>query len=487
MVKPEVLVVDDEVEVGTFFEYYLAEERGYSVSVANSGSEASALIRSKPFDLALVDLKLPDTDGIAILKEIKSLRPNCEVIIMTGYSTVKTAVEAMKLGAFDYIDKPFEDLEELDKLLDRAVNSLQNKAYYFDEEVGKLAEQFGIVLGKDSPLRELLVLCKKVATRKISVLIEGETGTGKEVLARFIHACSPRAAHPFIAVNCGALSETLLESELFGHEKGAFTGAHTARHGVFELADRGTLFLDEIGEASPAIQVKLLRVLETGEFFRVGGEKPVKADVRIIAATNRNLREAAKEKLFREDLLYRLDVVYLSIPPLRDRKMDIIPLFNYFVSKCLPEEERKTVIEFSPGVLEMLYNYPWPGNVRELSNIVARIMTLREGNRVGPECLPEYIRSYTKSVPGWDSARPEEDFERLLKNFSERMVRSVLSREKVDINEVYGALKEAVNGIVRAVIEKAIEITGGNKTEAAKFLGTTPRIMRYLLKEKIKH
>jgi two-component system NtrC family response regulator len=322
--KPEILVIDDEAEVGTFFEFYFREEKGYPVDVANSGVAARTLLCEKSYDLAMVDLKLPDTDGITLLKEIKESSPGCEVIIMTGYSTIKSAVEAMKLGAFDYIDKPFDELEELDNLLDLALQSINNKQRFIRDELQKLASEFSIIMADDSPLKELLLLSKKVATRKISVLIEGETGTGKDLLARFIHANSPRFGNPFICVNCGALTESLLESELFGHEKGAFTGSQGVRHGIFELANKGTLFLDEIGEASPSIQVKLLRVLESGEFYRVGGERPLKTDVRVLAATNKSLRDAARDKLFREDLLYRLDVVSLQIPPLRERPMDIV-------------------------------------------------------------------------------------------------------------------------------------------------------------------
>ncbi len=357
MRKPAILVIDDEVEVGTFFEYYLREERGYPVDVANCGREARALLRDKKFDLALVDLKLPDTDGITLLKEIK------EVIQAAshhhdGYSTVRTAVEAMRLGALDYIDKPFEELDELDKIIDRAVHLILNKQRFADEEIEKLASEYGIITSKDSPFKNLLFLCKKVATRKVSILIEGETGTGKEVLARFIHAKSSRAEYPFIGINCGALTETLLESELFGHEKGAFTGAQGVRHGIFELAHKGTLFLDEVGEATPTIQVKLLRVLESGEFFRVGAEKPTKTDVRIIAATNKNLYEAVKNKLFREDLLYRLDVVCVNIPPLRERRMDIPPLVNYFIEKNLPAEDKRDKVEFSAEAAELLKTIP---------------------------------------------------------------------------------------------------------------------------------
>lgn len=485
MRKPAILVIDDEVEVGTFFEFYLREERGYPVDVANSGHEARALLAEKKFDLALVDLKLPDTDGITLLKEIKETNPACEVIIMTGYSTVRTAVEAMKLGALDYIDKPFEELDELDQIIDRAVHLVLNKAQFADEEIEKLASKYGIITSKDSPFKNLLLLCKKVATRKISILIEGETGTGKEVLARFIHANSTRADCPFISVNCGAITETLLESELFGHEKGAFTGAQGLRRGIFELAHKGTLFLDEVGEATPAIQVKLLRVLENGEFFRVGAEKPIESDVRIIAATNKDLYEAAKNKLFREDLLYRLDVVCLNIPPLRERRMDVLPLVNYFIKKNRPAEDGQRKAEFSPEAMELLRGYTWPGNVRELSNVVARAMAIKEGHIMGPECLPESIlfhsrEKFLKNSDDFSRQDPGETIHQL----SQIILEVILSQEKIDIKELSGLLKNEADIIIKDIIGKVLKKTGNNKVEAARLLHVSPRVLRYLLNEK---
>lgn len=485
MRKPAILVIDDEVEVGTFFEFYLREERGYPVDIANSGREARALLAEKKFDLALVDLKLPDTDGITLLKEIKETRPACEVIIMTGYSTVRTAVEAMRLGALDYLDKPFEELDELDQIIDRAVHLVLNKAQFADKEIEKLASKYGIIASQDSPFRNLLLLCKKVATRKISILIEGETGTGKEVLARFIHANSTRADCPFIGVNCGAITETLLESELFGHEKGAFTGAQGLRHGMFELAHRGTLFLDEVGEATPAIQVKLLRVLESGEFFRVGAEKPIKSDVRIIAATNKNLYEAAKNKIFREDLLYRLDVVCINIPPLRERRMDILPLVNYFIEKNRPAEDGQRKAEFSSEAMELLRGYAWPGNVRELSNVVARAMAIKEGHIIGTECLPESILFHC----GEKSLKNSGDFSRqdpgeTIHQLSQIILEVILSQEKIDIKELSGLLKNEADSIIKDIIGKVLKKTGNNKVEAARLLHVSPRVLRYLFNEK---
>ncbi|NLJ76128.1 MAG: sigma-54-dependent Fis family transcriptional regulator [Peptococcaceae bacterium] len=485
MKKPVVLVVDDEVEVGTFFEFYLSEERGLPVDVANSGDEARSLFHERKYDLALLDLKLPDTDGITLLKEIKEINPTCEIIIMTGYSTVKTAVEAMKLGALDYIDKPFDELDELDSIIDQAVHLILNRSKFAGGEIEKLALRHGIVTSGDSPFKNLLSFCKKVATRKISVLIEGETGTGKEVLARFIHANSLRADFPFISINCGALPETLLESELFGHEKGAFTGAQGQRQGIFELADRGTLFLDEVGEATPAIQVKLLRVLESGEFFRVGAEKSIKADVRIIAATNKNLEEAVRDNLFREDLLYRLDVVRVNIPPLRERRMDILPLVDYFIEKNRPLDCFPVKVGFSPEAKELLQNYDWPGNVRELANAVARAMVIRESSVMDVSCLPKNIISHCGGEQTCGSVNfAHLDLKEAIRGLSKKMQQIVPNNEDIDIREISELLKGEGDTIIKNIIEKTLEKTGNNRSEAARLLHVSPRVLRYLLHEK---
>lgn len=485
MKKPEVLVIDDEIEVGAFFRYYFQEEKGYPVEVANSGLEARALLWKKSFDLALVDLKLPDTDGITLLKEIKDTNPGCVVILMTGYSTAKSAVEAMKLGAFDYIEKPFDELEELDILLERALQSIYNKKWFIDDELHKLSTEFGIIMAADSPLKDLLLLSKKVATRKISILIEGETGTGKEVLARFIHANSNRTGNPFISVNCGALAESLLESELFGHEKGAFTGAQGVRHGVFELANGGTLFLDEIGEASPSIQVKLLRILESGEFFRVGGEKPLKADVRVLAATNRSLRDAVRDRLFREDLLYRLDVVNLNIPPLRERRMDIVPLVNYFIEKNLPEEEKHLELRFTDQAMALLQSYFWPGNVRELSNVVARCLALRSSDLMGTECLPRHIFAHDEEEFLAKHMGTQTNMDEVVRDWSQRLLKVVLSKGTIDLMILREVINRETAWVVKRVIEETLNKTGSNKTEAAKLLNLSPRVMRYLQNERV--
>ncbi|SFR05639.1 two-component system, NtrC family, response regulator [Desulfoscipio geothermicus DSM 3669] len=387
-----ILVIDDEMEVGTFFRRLL-ERKGFNVSTAYTGSDAVKLINSTGFSVALIDLKLPDANGLDLLQHLKSRQPECEAIIMTGYGTTRTAVKAIQLGAFDYIEKPFEDITEVEELIAKALEYGRRVA---GKNAGQpewltTAERIGFVVGNTPKMLRLATVADKIARKNINVLIQGETGTGKEVLARFIHAASQRSEQTFIPVNCGALPENLLESELFGHEKGAFTGATSQRRGIFEIADNGTLFLDEIGEASLPIQVKLLRVLETGEFLRVGGEKPVKTDVRVIAATNVNLEKAVREKQFREDLFYRLDVVRLELPPLRERKEDITMLVNHFISRLAPKDAEP--LQVSPEAMQMLLEYNWPGNIRELVNIVDQILALCDSNIILPAHLPDKILS----------------------------------------------------------------------------------------------
>lgn len=485
MLDPKILIVDDEAEVGTFFEMYFQEEKGLSVQVAYSGAEARQLIACHRFDLALVDLKLPDAFGISLLKEIKNRTPQCEVIIMTGYSTVKSAVEAIKYGAFDYIDKPFDDLNQLDDILDHVFQSLRGKQSYLDKEIDNIALKFGIIMSETSPLKEVLSLGKKIACKKVSVLIEGETGTGKDLLARFIHANSYRIDQPFIAVNCGALTETLLDSELFGHEKGAFTGAGNRRKGIFEIAHKGTLFLDEISNASPAIQLKLLRVLETGEFYRVGGETPIKTDIRIIAASNKNLRHAVHDGHFREDLLYRLDVVNLTLPPLRERKMDLPALISYFIDKSLPEGRSKGSVTLSAQAFDQLLQYPWPGNIRELSNVITRILVLCEGSVISADCLPDYIRHGISTQACKCPAQPTVQRESMSwQQWISQQLTAILDKEEIDLNQIDLEWEREKCHFYQALIQHALAQTGGNQVKAAEMLHITPRILRYWKNEK---
>ncbi|HDR46492.1 MAG TPA: sigma-54-dependent Fis family transcriptional regulator, partial [Geoalkalibacter subterraneus] len=356
MTQARILIIDDETEVCTFFRRLLTGS-GCQVVTATNQPEAEQALEMNTFDVALVDLKLPDTDGLTLLQLIKASQPACEVILMTGYSTVRTAVQAVQLGAYEYLEKPFDDIDEIEALIAKAVSYGRQREQMpaAVEEWDEVANAVGFQVGSNVAMRRLVSLAYKIAPKNIAVLIQGKTGSGKEVLARFIHAASGRADQPFLPVNCGALPENLLESELFGHEKGAFTGASQTRRGIFELAHRGTLFLDEIGDASPLIQVKLLRVLETGEFTRVGGEKLIRTDVRLIAATNVDLEQAIREKTFREDLFYRINVVRLEIPQLQARSEDIPLLAEHFVHQFNPE------LKISAATRRLLENYPWPG------------------------------------------------------------------------------------------------------------------------------
>jgi two-component system NtrC family response regulator len=473
-----VLIIDDEREVGTFF-LHLLEGKGYRVKLGWNGKDFLTLIQQYSFDLALIDVKLPDTNGLELLKQLKAVQPSCKAIIMTGYSTVKTAVEAIKYGASDYIEKPFDDIDELEKtieeLLDSEIHSSQHDMY-------KLAEALGFIIGTNKEMNDLLKLAYKIAKKNVNVLIEGETGTGKEVLAHFIHQASMRYDQPFIGINCGALSETLLESELFGHEKGAFTGALKEKKGIFEIANRGTLFLDEIGEASLATQVKLLRVLETGEYIRVGGETVRKTNTRIIAASHVNLSQAVKEKTFREDLLYRLDVVKLTLPPLRERIEDLPVLIEHFLKKL------NSTLTFSDDAIFLMKQYQWPGNVRELFNVVKRAVTLAEGETtvITPDYLPEKIKTNMLSIPLDETKNNKEtDLESYLQNWTGYILSLWKEgNQRLDLKHVLDAVKDLEMQIGRFFVWKTLKETLGDKKEAAERLNITVRQLRYLLKEK---
>jgi two-component system NtrC family response regulator len=375
-----VLIIDDEESVCNFFRRLL-DRKGCRTVTAVSESQALRALEGSPFQVAMVDLKLPDTDGLTLLKHIKRKQPNCEVIIMTGFSTIQTAVKAMQMGAYQYVEKPFDDIKQIEWLIQEAATSASQGKQKDEEEWSQFARAQGFLVGSTPDMRQLASLAYRLAKKDISILIQGETGTGKEVLARFIHATSNRAEQMFIPINCGALSDNLLESELFGHERGSFTGAGQMRRGIFELANNGTLFLDEVGEASLAIQVKLLRVLETGEFMRVGGEKMVHSDVRVISASNVDLEQAMLGRDFREDLFYRLNVVKLEIPPLRARQQDIPMLAEHFVRQLNPH------LTLSAEITQLLCAYDWPGNIRELSNTIRQAVALCDG----PNILPKHF------------------------------------------------------------------------------------------------
>ncbi len=376
------LVVDDRPNIRRLLAAAF-RDRGLAVTTASNGDEAVGCIEEQPFDIIITDLKMPGRDGIGVLRAAKERNVETEVIVVTAYGTMETAVEAMRLGAHDFIAKPFK-LAEIELKVNKILQSKRPAA-----PAGGTAteDQTTRIVGGSSATQQLLKMIRKIGPSRSSVLITGPSGTGKELVAREIHDASKRHDKPFIALNCAALAPGVLESELFGHEKGAFTGAVTQRVGRFERAHNGTLFLDEVGEIDPSIQTKLLRVLQESEFERVGGTETLRTDVRVVAATNRDLREAIARGLFREDFYYRLNVFSVHVPPLHQRRGDIPDLVEHFLAK-LSEDTGKNVRELDEPVMELFMRYPWPGNVRELANVLERAVVLAEGQAVTVDDIP---------------------------------------------------------------------------------------------------
>jgi DNA-binding NtrC family response regulator len=380
--RTRILIVDDEEIVRESLSAWL-EKDGYTLATAPDGDTAIERIRKERWSILLVDLKMPGTDGLQVLAEARAVQPEAAAVIMTAYATVDTAVAAMKIGAYDYLTKPF-DPEELSLMIQKIVaQQTLVRENVLLRKVLKREYHFRDLISKSPRMQAVFDLARTAARRNSTILIIGESGTGKELLARAVHAESPRSAEPFVAVSCAALTETLLESELFGHEKGAFTGATTRRKGKFEMAQGGTLFLDEIGDISAKLQVDLLRALEERRFFRVGGSEAVEVDVRIIAATNRDLQKAVAEGTFREDLFYRLNVIPITLPPLRDRLEDLPLLVEHFLEQ-LGAEMNCHVDQVSTDAMGILMAHTWPGNVRELRNIIERAMVVASGRVIGP-------------------------------------------------------------------------------------------------------
>ena len=381
----KILIVDDEELMCQFLAETL-RRKNYQVAIAHHGKEGLSLLKNTPFDLLITDLKMPHLGGIELLQKAKELSPHLQVIVMTAYGTIENAVEAMKRGAFNYLVKPFtpDAIETLIDQVNEHLSLLQENVFLRKRVVPKDVPSRLIV---ESPaMSKLLAEAIQIAKSQASVLIHGESGTGKEVIAAAIHAHSLRAKQPYIRVNCAAIPDTLIESEFFGHEKGAFTGASAKRVGRFELADKGTLLLDEVTEIPVGLQPKLLRVIQEQEFERVGGSKPVSVDVRLISTSNRNLKEAIQNKIFREDLYYRLNVISIHLPPLRERREDIIPLTQYFLQK-FSAENKKDPKTLTKGAEKKLLNYPWPGNIRELMNAMERLVVLDFSSKIEAEHL----------------------------------------------------------------------------------------------------
>jgi two-component system response regulator AtoC len=451
MIPKRILIVDDEESFRHMLSVILIKE-GYEVDTSSNGEEGLQKASASSFDQILCDIRMPRMDGLVFLREIKKTGAETTVIMMSAYGTVDTAIEAMKLGAYDYISKPFKPDEiilTLRKSEER--EQLRRENQLLRKEVGK-EYSFENIVSKNEKMQKMFDVIKKVSQYKSTVLITGESGTGKELVARALHYNSDRSQSPFIAVNCGAIPENLLESELFGHAKGAFTDAIRTKKGLFEEADGGTLFLDEIGELPGQLQVKLLRVLQDGEIRRIGESKSIQIDVRIVAATVKDLSREVNEGHFREDLFYRLNVLPIHIPPLRERKEDIPLLIQHFIGKY-NQTMNKNVADVDHNAMDTLMNYKWYGNVRELENTVERAIVLSEKNNIGLENLPIEIQ-----------------------NFKEESQLEVLSEEEYSI-------KKASKSLEVNLIKKALRRTKGNHTHAARLLEISHRALLYKIKE----
>ena len=411
--KVSILIVDDEESVrDSLFNWFI--EDGYRVECAENAKKALSILQSDNFDIVLADIKMPGMDGLEMLKRIKSLRKDSIVIIMTAFATVDTAVQALKDGAFDYVTKPFDpdDLSHLIRNASRQIALVEENEILKDRVVS--LENVEDIVGNSVSMQMVFHEIESVANSNASVIITGESGTGKELVARAIHANSPRRFFPMVSVHCGALSESLLESELFGHEKGAFTGAVYNRKGRFEMADSGTIFLDEIATISPKMQVELLRVLETKSFVRVGGNKEISSDFRVICATNRDLKSMVEKGTFREDLFYRLNVVNIHVPPLRERTEDIKLLVDYFISKyCVSMNKPPMTIDAS--ALKRLEEYAYPGNIRELENMMERAIVVGNGKKISVKDLPLWKETVTPAFESLDDLGKKHIFQILNK------------------------------------------------------------------------
>ncbi len=452
--QEKILLIEDDINTLHGLAEIL-EEEGFTVTKARNARTGQNEFKKDHFDVVLVDYLLPDLDGLQLAESLLQDQPETKIIMMTAFGTVKNAVQAMKLGIYDYLTKPI-DLDELLIIIRRAIQEKR----LIDENLNlksKLSEtyRFENIIGVSGKMQEVFRKISKVAHSDATVLIRGESGTGKELIARAIHYHSPRSDFPLVEINCASIPETLLESELCGHEKGAFTGAYKQKKGKFEIANGGTLFLDEIGELPLSLQAKLLRVLQDGRFTRVGGVENIEVNVRLIAATNADLEKLMEAGKFREDLYYRLNVIPILIPPLRDRREDIGPLTDFFVQKYA-QKNKKNIKGISQEARFILMNYDWPGNVRELENAIENAVVMAEGDMITPADLPGYLQS---TVP-------------------EGSMMEQLLRQHQGMS-----YKEKLEAFEREIIRQALEETGGNKTHAAKKLGFTLRTLRNKVKK----
>jgi len=446
--KPKILIVDDDYAHRKMLEAVLSAQ-GYEIRQAEDGQTAITAVEKRFYDLILMDVRMTLVGGIEALKRIKEISPGIPVIIMTAYASVSTSVEALKSGAYDYLTKPL-DIDELKILINKALRhqQLEKENIYLREQL-KDRFDFSKIIGQSSAMRKLLETIAIVAPTEATVLITGESGTGKELIANAIHLNSPRRDKPLIKVNCAALPEALLESELFGHEKGAFTGALTRRQGRFQLAHKGSIFLDEIAEMAPSTQAKILRVLQEREFEPLGSSNTVRVDTRVITATNKNLKEEIKEGHFREDLFYRINVVTLSVPPLRERREDI-PLLADFFLKQYAVKNRRLIKGFTPRATDLLMRYDWPGNVRELANMVERSVIMARGDMITPDEFSDTLRALD----------PE------------------MKKSEIGLTP-----RRSLKDVEKEMILMTLKDTEGNRTHAAKILGISRRTLQLKLKE----
>lgn len=464
-----ILIVDDDLSLCHFIKKTLSQ-KGYEIITCHTGRDATGAVNGQEPNLVLLDNKLPDRTGLDILKEMKQSHPKMPIIIMTAFGTTDTAIEAMRLGAFDYILKPFE-LEEISELVTKGLeaNKLMKRAVAIPTLSENLEDSDQIV-GKSKAMQEIYKLIGQVAESDVTVLIRGESGTGKELVARAIYQHSSRKGGPFLAINCAAIPETLLESELFGHEKGAFTGASKRRIGKFEQCNNGTILLDEVGDMSLSTQAKILRVLQEGEFERIGGNETMKVDVRALASTNRKLEELIKEGKFREDLYYRLKIMTIMIPPLRERKEDIQELTEYFFH--LYKRQLSTQVSYiDPSIFKRLLIYAWPGNVRELANTIKRGLILAKGDVLTED---EIIFDEGGGVTSFAN---EEELEKNLNKMLDPLFSDIL---KLWETGLHSNLLEKVE---KFLIEKALTETGWNQVQAARLLGISRNTLRHRIEK----
>lgn len=454
--KSRILVVDDEESIREFLEIMLKKE-GYEVSTAEDGLKAKEILQKKSFDMVISDLQMPNMTGIELLKHVKDSYPDVVFMLITAFGTTETAVEAMKMGAYDYVTKPFK----IDEVRMNIANALRSKD--LEVEVRSLKKElvreysFQNMVGNSQPMHAIFDLIKRVSHANTNILITGESGTGKEVIAKSIHYSGPLKDKPFVTINCGAIPENLIESEMFGHKKGSFTGAVVDKAGLFEVANNGTLFLDEVGELPLAVQVKLLRAIQERIIRRVGATEDTKVEVRIIAATNRNLEDMVAKGTFRQDLFYRLNVINIKSPPLRERADDIPLLANHFLKKY-NEKLGKNIHSISDEAMTILKGYSYPGNVRELENMIERTVALEAGSTILPESLPPMVNT----VSGGKKMASSQEIE--------------IGDDGLDLDKVIGQIE-------KEILVKAIHSAGGVKKKAAKLLKISFRSMRYRIEK----